>query len=72
MLTMGPLANDRQKNPMAPLADNPMPEKGTSLRVGSWIFVADGSGDFKSCSADQDPSEASKATKQPEFDEFID
>ena len=57
---------------MASLDDNPALEKGTSLRVGSWIFVADGLGDFKSCSTDQDPSEALKATKQPEFDEFID
>ena len=35
---------------MASLDDTPMLEKGTSLRVGSWIFVADGSGGFKSCS----------------------
>jgi len=67
-----PLTNDRQKNPMASLDDNSVLEKGTSLRVGSWIFVAVGSGGFESCSADQDPSEASKAIKQPEFDEFID
>ena len=28
--TLGPLANDRQKNPMAPLDDNPVLEKGVS------------------------------------------
>ena len=32
--TVGPLANDRQKNPMAPLNDNPVLKKGTSC-VGS-------------------------------------
>ena len=54
---------------MASLDDNPMLEKGTSLRVGSWIFIADGSGGFESCSIDQDPPEAAK---RHEFDEFID
>ena len=44
--TVGPLDKYRQKNPMASLDDNPMLEKGTSLRVGSWIFIADGSGSF--------------------------
>ena len=69
---VGPLAKDRQKNPMASLDDNPALEKGTSLRVGSWIFIADGSGGFESCSTDQDPPEVSEAAKQREFDEFID
>jgi len=70
--TVGPLAKYRQKNPMASLDDNPMLEKGTSLRVGSWIFITDGSGGFKSCSIDQDLPEVSEATKRREFDEFID
>ena len=61
---MGPLANDRQKNLMAPLDDNTVLEKGTSLRVGSWIFIADGSGGFESCSIDQDPPEVLEAAKQ--------
>ena len=69
---MGLLANDRQKNPMAPLDGNPVLKKGTSRHVGSWIFIADGSGGFKSCSADQDPPEALEAAKHREFDEFID
>ena len=69
---MGPLTNDRQKNSMAPLDDNPMLEKGTSLRVGSWIFIADGSGGFESCSIDQDPPEISEAAEWREFDEFVD
>ena len=69
---MGPLANDRQKNPMASLDDNPMLEKGTSLRVGSWIFIANGSSGFESCSTNQDPLEVSEATKRLEFDEFVD
>ena len=69
---MGPLTNDSQKNLMASLDDNPVPEKGTSLRVGSWIFVADGSGGFESRSINHDPPEISEATKRREFDEFID
>ena len=69
---VGPLAKDRQKNPMASLDDNPALEKGTSLRIGSWIFITDELGSFKSCSTDQDPPEASEARKQHEFDEFID
>ena len=57
---------------MASLDDNPMLEKGTSLRIGSWIFIANGSGGFESCSIDQDLPEVSEATKRREFDEFID
>ena len=70
--TVGPLTNDRQKNSMASLNDNPVLEEGTSLRIGSWIFIADGSGGFESCSIDQDPPEVSEAAKQCEFNEFID
>jgi hypothetical protein len=69
---MGPLANDRQKNPMTSLDDNLALEKGTSLHIGSWIFVADGSGGFKSRSTDHDLPEAVQAAKHHEFDEFID
>ena len=57
---------------MASLDDTSVLEKGTSLRVGSWIFVADGSGGFESRSTNQDPPEASEAAKCREFDEFID
>ena len=69
--TVGPLANNRQKNSMASLDDTSMLEKGTSLRIGSWIFVADGSGGFESCSIDQDPPEVLEATIQRKFDEEI-
>ena len=57
---------------MASLDDTSVLEKGTSLRVGSWIFIADGSGGFESFSIDQDPLEVSEAAKRREFDEFID
>ena len=57
---------------MASLDDNPLLEKGTSLRICSWIFVDDGLGGFESCSIDQDPPEVSEAAKRREFDEFID
>ena len=57
---------------MASLDDTPVLEKGTSLRVGSWIFVTGGSGSFESYSINQDPPEVSEAAKCHEFDEFID
>ena len=57
---------------MASLDDTPELEKGTSLRVGSRIFVTDGSGSFESYSINQDALEVSEATKRREFDEFID
>jgi hypothetical protein len=69
--TMGPLADDREKNSMASLVDNPVLEKGTSFHIGSQIFVPDGSGGFESHSTDQDPPEASETAKHREFDEFI-
>jgi hypothetical protein len=57
---------------MASLDDNLVLEKGTSLRIGSWIIRADGSGGFESYPTNQDPPEVSEATKHCEFDEFID
>ena len=57
---------------MASLDDTSVLEKGTSLRVDSWIFVADESGGFESFSINQDPSEVSEAAKCREFGEFID
>ena len=57
---------------MASLDDNPLLEKGVSLRIGSWVFIADGSAGFESCSINQDPPEISEAAKQREFDEFTD
>ena len=56
---------------MASLDDTPVLEKGTSLRVGSWIFVADGLCGFESRSINQNPPEISEAAKRLEFDEFI-
>jgi len=57
---------------MASFDNNPVLRKGTSFRVGSWIFVANGSGGFESYSIDQDPPEASEVVKRHEFDESID
>ena len=57
---------------MAFLDDNSVLEKGTSLHVGSWIFVADGLGGFESRSTNQDLPEAVEAAKHRDFDEFID
>ena len=69
---VGPLTNDRQKNPMASLDDNLVLEKGTSLHIGSWIFVADGSGGFKSRTIDQSTPKIAEATSRQEIDDFID
>ena len=69
---MGPLANGRQKNMMAPLDDNSVPAEGTSFCVGSWIFVADGLGGFKSRPIDQATPKVPEATSHHEFDDFID
>ena len=70
--TVGPLANDRQKNSMALLDDNSVPTEGTSFCVSSWTFVADGSRGFKSRPIDQAPTKAPETTVHHEFDDFID
>ena len=57
---------------MASLDGIPVLEKGTSLRIGSWIFIANGSGGFERYSINQDPPEVLEAAKRREFDEFID
>ena len=49
-----------------------MPLEGISSCVGSWIFVADGSGSFESCPIDQYLPEVSETSKRHEFDDFID
>ena len=57
---------------MASLDDHPVLEKGTSLRVGSWILIADRSGGFESRPIDQATLKVPEATSQHEFDNFID
>ena len=57
---------------MAPLDNNSVLENGTSFRVGSWIFIADGSGSFESCSIDQNLLEVPEAASHHEFDDFVD
>ena len=70
--TVGSLTNDRQKNSMAPLDVNSVPSEGTSFCVGSWIFVADRSGGFKSRIIDQSAPKIPEATSHHEIDDFID
>ena len=65
--TVGPLANDRQKNSMTPLDDNLVLENGTSFRIDHWIFIADGSGGFESRSINQDLPEVPKVAKHHEL-----
>jgi len=69
---MGPLANDHQKNSMAFLDDNSIVLEGASFRIGSWIFITDGSGGFESYPIDRNTPEVSEATKRCEFDDFVD
>ena len=57
---------------MAPLDDNSVPSEGTSFCVGSWIFVANGSGGFKSRTIDQSALEIPEATSHHEINDFID
>jgi len=57
---------------MAPLDDNSVPSEGTSFCVGSWIFVADGLGGFKSRPIDQATPKVPEAAKCYEIDDFID
>ena len=57
---------------MAHLDDNSVLDKGTSFCVGSWIFVADGSGGFNSRSIDRSISEVSEAARSQEINDFVD
>ena len=66
------VANDHQKNSMAPLDDNSVPYEGTSFCVGSWIFVVDRSGGFRSRTIDQSTPKIAEATSRQEIDDFID
>jgi len=57
---------------MAPLDDNSVLSKGTSFYVGSWIFVADGSGGFDSHPINRDAPKTSEAARRQEIDNFVD
>ena len=57
---------------MAPLDDNSVPSEGTSFCVGSWIFVVDRSGGFRSRTIDQSTPKIAEATSRQEIDDFID
>ena len=46
--------------------------EGTSFCVGSWIFVADGLGSFKSHPIDQAAEKVPEATNHGELDNFVD
>ena len=57
---------------MAHLDNNSVLDKATSFCVGSWIFVADGSGGFNSRSIDRSISEVSEAARSQEINDFVD
>ena len=56
---------------MAPLDNNVVPAKGTTFYIGSWVFVADGSGGFDSHLIDPSAPEASEAARRRAVDEFV-
>jgi len=57
---------------MAPLDNNMMPAKGTTFYIGSWVFIADGSGGFDSHLIDPSAPKTSEATRRGEVNNFID
>ena len=57
---------------MAFLDDNSIALEGISFRVGSWIFIANGSGGFESLPVDRNIPEIFEAAKLPELDDFVD
>ena len=57
---------------MAHLDDNLVLGKSTSFCMGSWIFIADGSGGFRSRPIDQNTLEALEAARRQEINDFVD
>ena len=57
---------------MAPLDSNAVPAKGITFYVGSWFFVANGSGGFDSHLTDPSASETSEPARHREIDNFVD
>jgi len=57
---------------MASFDDDSVPPKGTTFFVGSWCFVANGSGGFDSHLIDPRAPEASEAARRRVIDDFID
>ena len=55
---------------MAPLDDNSVPTEGTFFCMGSWIFVADGSGGFKSRPIDQATPKVPEGTSNDVIDQL--
>ena len=58
---VGEFVDDHRKNSMAPLDNNMMPAKGTTFYIGSWVFIADGSGGFDSHLIDPSAPKTSEA-----------
>jgi hypothetical protein len=57
---------------MAPSNDNIVPLKGTTLFVGSWVFIANGLDGFNSHLIDPSALETSKVARRRTVDDFID
>ena len=69
---LGAFIDDHRKNLMAPLDNNVVPAKGTTFFVGSWVFVANGSGGFDSHLIDPRAPKTSEAARRRAVDEFVD
>ena len=52
--------------------DNSIASEGISFRVGSWIFITNGSGGFESLPVDRNIPKIYEAAKLPELDDFVD
>ena len=57
---------------MASFNDNTMPVRGTTFYVGSWVFVADGSGGFHNHLIGPSAPKTSDAAQCREVDEIVD
>ena len=57
---------------MAPLDNNVVPAKGTTFYIGSWVFVADGSGGFDSHLINPSIPKTSKIARHQEVNNFDD
>ena len=57
---------------MAHLDNNIVPTEGTTFYVGSWVFVANGSGGFNSHLIDPSAPKILETSRRQKVDDFID
>ena len=70
---VGAFADNHQKNSMAsPDNSNSVLPKGTTITLGSWILIADGSSGFDSHLVDPNAPGSFESTRRHVADEFVD